>query len=236
MTANDELLLTATQQTDALRKHLVTPRDLLGRAIVTLESWQPTTNVYSRLWSDDARADAAGSTAQAAPLFGVPVLVKDSFDVRGYPTTSCCRAFPGNIADRDALLVQRLRSAGAIARTVDDVALAFAILDQNAPIDVDVTRLRFGRADTGYYGHRVHPDVRATLDAAAETLQATGMSRIDTTLPGVDEALPVWGDVAWPEFAEAYPNLDLERVGKQIADHYLYGKALPALRREAARA
>ena len=336
MTTNYEALLTATQQTEALRNRRVTPRDLVDRAIATLESWQPTTNVYSRLWSDDARSNAAAGATEDLPLSGVPVLVKDSFDVRGYPTTGCCEAFAGNIAHTDALLVHRLRTAGAIvigkanmhelaasgtghistcgpihnpwnprhlaggssggsavavavgavpislgtdtagsirvpssfcgvvglkptqhrlsmdgvmplapslgcpgpiARTVDDVALAFGILDESAPpVDLDITRLRFGRVNTGYYGHRVHPGVRTALDAAAETLRAAGMKQVQTTLPGVDEALAVWGDLAWPEFAEAYPNLHLEHVGKQIADHYLYGKALPALRREAARA
>ncbi len=48
------------------------------------------------------------------PLFGVPMTIKESFDVAGLPTTWGHPQFKGKIAQRDALLVRRLKAAGAI--------------------------------------------------------------------------------------------------------------------------
>lgn len=48
------------------------------------------------------------------PLFGVPMTIKESFDVAGLPTTWGHARFRDQIAPRDALLVRRLKAAGAI--------------------------------------------------------------------------------------------------------------------------
>ena len=48
------------------------------------------------------------------PLHGVPMTVKDSFDVKGLPTTWGVPAQKDNIATSDALSVKRLQNAGAI--------------------------------------------------------------------------------------------------------------------------
>ncbi|NJO94451.1 MAG: amidase, partial [Hydrococcus sp. RM1_1_31] len=48
------------------------------------------------------------------PLHGIPVVVKDSFDVKGLPTTNGVAVFKSLIAQEDAFAVQQLRDAGAI--------------------------------------------------------------------------------------------------------------------------
>lgn len=48
------------------------------------------------------------------PLFGVPMTIKESFDVAGLPTTFGHPEFKDIIAPKDALLVRRLKAAGAI--------------------------------------------------------------------------------------------------------------------------
>ena len=48
------------------------------------------------------------------PLFGVPMTIKESFDVAGLPTTWGHPQFKDRIAPKDALLVRRLKAAGAI--------------------------------------------------------------------------------------------------------------------------
>ena len=47
-------------------------------------------------------------------LFGVPMTVKESFDVTGLPITWGLAEKPGQIATADALAVQRLEAAGAV--------------------------------------------------------------------------------------------------------------------------
>lgn len=49
------------------------------------------------------------------PMHGIPVLVKDNIEVAGpIPTTAGSLALAGNITDRDAPLIARLRKAGAV--------------------------------------------------------------------------------------------------------------------------
>ena len=49
------------------------------------------------------------------PMHGIPVLVKDNIEVAGpIPTTAGSLALAGNITDRDAPLIARLREAGAV--------------------------------------------------------------------------------------------------------------------------
>ena len=57
---------------------------------------------------DLARGDSAG------PLTGVPLAVKDLFDTEGVRTTAGSRFFSERVPDRDATVVQKLRSAGAV--------------------------------------------------------------------------------------------------------------------------
>jgi len=48
------------------------------------------------------------------PLFGVPMTIKESFDVAGLPTTWGHPRFKDMLAPADALLVRRLKAAGAV--------------------------------------------------------------------------------------------------------------------------
>lgn len=68
----------------------------------------------------DALKDASKEDAQLSqgivpgPLYGVPVLIKDSYNVKGLPTTNGVGAFKSLIATEDAFPVKQLRAAGAI--------------------------------------------------------------------------------------------------------------------------
>ena len=81
-------------------------------ALEGIDAWQERTNAFAQVFADEARADA--ELDREGPLAGVPIAVKDLFDVRGHPTTGCCAAIPPEPAERDATLVARLRDAGAI--------------------------------------------------------------------------------------------------------------------------
>ena len=52
--------------------------------------------------------------AMSGPLHGIPVLVKDNFDVAGLQTTAGSAALKGWMPGRDATVVAKLRAAGAI--------------------------------------------------------------------------------------------------------------------------
>jgi amidase len=60
------------------------------------------------------RADARPATDRALPLDGVPMIVKESFDIAGLPSTEGVTALADNLAAGDSLVVARLREAGAL--------------------------------------------------------------------------------------------------------------------------
>lgn len=63
---------------------------------------------------DAARARVDARSAPDGPLRGVPVAVKDLFDVAGEPTPAGSQVPPGPATRRDAVAVARLRAAGAV--------------------------------------------------------------------------------------------------------------------------
>ena len=94
----------------------MTERSALERvnaALQGIDVWQECTNAFAQVFADEARAVAADIGTDGR-LAGMPIAVKDVFDVRGHPTTGCCAAIPSQPAERDAALVTRLRDEGAI--------------------------------------------------------------------------------------------------------------------------
>jgi aspartyl-tRNA(Asn)/glutamyl-tRNA(Gln) amidotransferase subunit A len=90
--------------------------DLLRR----ISSDNPRLNAFILVTADLARQQAheADRDLQAGrdrgPLHGVPISVKDLFDLAGTPTTGASRVREGHVATADAPAVARLREAGAI--------------------------------------------------------------------------------------------------------------------------
>ena len=74
---------------------------VIDAALEGIDAWQGPTNAFAQVFADEARADAEGP-GRDGPLAGVPIAVKDLFDVRGHPTTGCCAAIPPRPAERDA--------------------------------------------------------------------------------------------------------------------------------------
>ena len=66
----------------------------------------------ARIAADEA--DAAVARGERRPLLGVPMTVKEAFDVAGLPTTWGFAQHKDFIAKEDAVAVQRLKAAGAI--------------------------------------------------------------------------------------------------------------------------
>ncbi|MEX2557109.1 MAG: amidase [Actinomycetota bacterium] len=93
----------------------------VGSALAAAERLQPILNAFTVLRHDDARAEAndadraARSGAKDRPLLGVPVAVKDLYDLTGTVTSGCSRAYLSNQpATVDAHAVAALRRAGAV--------------------------------------------------------------------------------------------------------------------------
>lgn len=108
----------AVATAEAVRAGKLTAVAAVNAAIERIEQFDAAINAVAVTNFAQARAeakalDAAGPRADQ-PLFGVPMTIKESFDVAGLPSTFGHPQFKDAIAPRDALLVRRLKAAGAI--------------------------------------------------------------------------------------------------------------------------
>src|SRR4051794_3185223 len=71
-------------------------------------------------------ADAAVARGERRPLLGVPMTVKEAFDVAGLPTTWGFARFKDHVAKEDAVAVRRLKAAGAIILGKTNVPVGLA--------------------------------------------------------------------------------------------------------------
>jgi len=108
---------------DGVRRKRISPVELIDAHIARIEAVNPQLNAFAHFDFDAARKQAktaeqticSRSQGKAVgPLHGVPVTVKSSIDVAGFPCECGSRLRKGYIAQQDAPLVARLRAAGAI--------------------------------------------------------------------------------------------------------------------------
>ena len=94
----------------------VSPVEVMEAHLTQIERIDPAYRAFVTLFPEDAREQArqAASAPPVGPLHGIPVTVKDSFDMRGLPTLCGSRLRLEHRAPDDSTVVKRLRRAGAI--------------------------------------------------------------------------------------------------------------------------
>ena len=101
----------------AVAERAVSPVELVDAALAGAERLQSRSNAFTAMMSEEARERAVQLTDRdpIGPLHGVPIAIKDLYDVAGYRTTGCCAAYlDREIATQDSAVAARLRAAGAI--------------------------------------------------------------------------------------------------------------------------
>jgi aspartyl-tRNA(Asn)/glutamyl-tRNA(Gln) amidotransferase subunit A len=94
--------------------------DLVEQSLAAIDRDQPRTNAFIRVDADRARGDAVRADGERArgvdrgALHGLPISLKDLIDVAGEVTTAASRVLADRTATADAVVVTRLREAGAI--------------------------------------------------------------------------------------------------------------------------
>lgn len=117
----DELCdLSAIELTARVRRKDLSARDVMSAHLARIERVNPKVNAIVTLVADRAMADAARADDLVAkggtpgPLHGLPVAHKDLVDTAGIRTTRGSRFYRDTVPTRDALIVTRMRAAGAI--------------------------------------------------------------------------------------------------------------------------
>src|SRR5579864_6641801 len=118
MAASAPTDLGAFELARAIRERQLSAVEAVEAFIARVEQVDPLLNALVLPRFEEARAEAVDadgrSRAESGPLHGVPVTVKEVFDVEGLPSTAGLTRLAGSRASRDALAVARLRGAGAI--------------------------------------------------------------------------------------------------------------------------
>jgi len=105
--------------------------ELVDQAIARIEKLDGPINAvivrdFDRARDTAKEADRRRAGGQRAPLLGVPMTVKESYNVMGLPTTWGFPEFKDNRARDDAATVARLKEAGAIIVGKTNVPVALA--------------------------------------------------------------------------------------------------------------
>lgn len=114
------LLPGAAQLAREIRDGALTATAALEACIERIEACDGAVNAVVQRRFDRARREAAEADAHQAagehlgPLHGVPITIKDQFNVAGMPTTIGLVSRSRDVASTDGPLVQRLRQAGAV--------------------------------------------------------------------------------------------------------------------------
>jgi amidase len=108
----------AARQAEMLRARQVSSRELSELYLERIASIDPSLNCFRDVWGDSALAEADAAderigSGEGAPLLGVPIAIKDTLDVAGDVTALGTGAFD-RPAEKDSILVTRLRDAGAV--------------------------------------------------------------------------------------------------------------------------
>lgn len=115
-----------------IREKKVTAEGVLEHFLERVDRFNPKLNAI--VWQDRERAMARAKLADASlakgevwgPLHGVPMTIKESYNVAGSPTTWGDPALKDNVTETSALSVERLEQAGVVLFGKTNVPLMLA--------------------------------------------------------------------------------------------------------------
>ncbi|MEN0055864.1 MAG: amidase [Mucilaginibacter sp.] len=110
----------ASTLADMIRNKEITSVEVVQAHLDRVAEINPKINGIVTLMGEQALKDAAVADKAVAageklgPLHGVPFSIKDAIDTAGVPTQYGSKIFEGNIPEKDATVVTRMKNAGAI--------------------------------------------------------------------------------------------------------------------------
>lgn len=120
MAPADILEITLSDLSQLIAARASSSVETVSAALVRLERLEPKLNAFITVRPEQALADAKtadeeiGRGLYRGPLHGVPVTIKDLFEMAGVRTTAGSKILAEWVPERDAAIVERLRAVGAI--------------------------------------------------------------------------------------------------------------------------
>ncbi|MDX6592825.1 MAG: amidase [Gaiellales bacterium] len=129
--------MSAATIAEAVRHGEATASDIVAVAVARARRVQSHTNAVAVPLGEQAHEAARAIDrlpARDLPLAGVPVSVKESFEVAGTPASGGVEALAGRLSERDARVVAALRSAGAVVVTKGNLAQLLWFAESDNPV------------------------------------------------------------------------------------------------------
>jgi amidase len=251
--------LSAVELTGKIKAREISARELLDHYLARVETYNPALNAIIWMDPDGARARAGLADEALArgedwgPLHGLPMTVKESFNLAGSPTTWGDPALAHNVTETNAVLVERLFGAGAIVFGKTNVPLNLADWQSyndiygttNNPWDLALTPggSSGGSAAAlaaGLTGLEAGSDIGASIRNPAHYCGVFGHKPTYGVVPGRGQALP--GGFARSDIAVVGPlarsaeDLELELdvvAGQDLFEATAWRLELPKARKTA---
>jgi aspartyl-tRNA(Asn)/glutamyl-tRNA(Gln) amidotransferase subunit A len=112
--------MSAFDMAAAIKAKKLSPVEVMEAILARIERLNPRVNAYCTLLAQSAREEAKDAETavmkrkKLGPLHGVPVSIKDLIFTKGVRTTFGSRIYENFIPPEDAVVVERLKAAGAI--------------------------------------------------------------------------------------------------------------------------
>lgn len=182
----------------AYQRRLLSPVDVAEEALSRTARIDPALNAFLNQDGDQTRrqarrAECAIERQERGPLLGIPISIKDLFDVAGTPTTFGSRAVPAEVARRDSAVVMRLRAAGAVFTGKTNTAeFGQSATTDNLLLPGCRNPWHLGRTAGGSSGGAA-ASVAAGLTTAALGSDGGGSIRIPSAFTGMVGLKPTYG-------------------------------------------
>ncbi|MBI2370261.1 MAG: amidase [Deltaproteobacteria bacterium] len=118
---DDELCyMSATELAQAIRARRVSPVEVTSAILARIEQVNPRVNAYCTVVAEAALVEARKAESAVmrgegdSPLLGVPISFKDLTPTAGIRTTFGSKIFEDHVPQEDAIVVERVRRAGAV--------------------------------------------------------------------------------------------------------------------------
>jgi aspartyl-tRNA(Asn)/glutamyl-tRNA(Gln) amidotransferase subunit A len=119
--SNDDLAgISLGEASRRMQSKTVTSTQLTQACLERIKTYNPKTNAYITVMTDDAMEQAAALDREAkagklrSALHGMPIALKDNMDTAGTRTTGASAVFQDRIPTEDAEVTRRLKEAGAV--------------------------------------------------------------------------------------------------------------------------
>jgi Asp-tRNA(Asn)/Glu-tRNA(Gln) amidotransferase A subunit family amidase len=178
------------------------PVEVVKAHLGRIAAVNPALNAFTHVCEGDAMERARRLSRTGAqrrgelPLSGVPIAIKDLFDLKaGLPNTFGSRLFADNVAAKDALIVRRLETAGAIVVGKTNTSeFGHRATTDNLLFGPTSTPAKIGYNAGGSSGGSAAA-VAASMVAVATGSDGAGSIRVPASLCGVVGVKPTWGRI-----------------------------------------